>query len=140
MDAETVTAKFAQQLEAAQASAMASVFGWEFTLESLVVYVTLRPRRRPELIYFLRVGFDDFPRRAPSYVFVDRSSRQADDAAWPAGVRHGAAPPGICTPGTREFHEHYHVGDGQYPWDPRGYPLLSTLYEIHRMAERGIAA
>jgi hypothetical protein len=140
MDVETVSAKFGQQLQAAKASAMAPVFGWEFSLETVVLYVTLRPRRRPELAYLLRVGFDDFPRRAPSFVFVNQTSKQPDDAAWPPSVRHGAQPPGICTPGTREFHENYHAGDAQYPWDPARYPLLVPLHEIHRMMERGIGA
>ena len=140
MDAETVTAKFTEQLQAAKASAMARAFGWEFSLDTLVLYVALRPRRRPKLAYLLRVGFDDFPRRAPSFVFVNTTLRQPDDAAWPLGVRHGAQPPGICTPGTREFHEHYHAGDAHYPWDPARYPLLVPLHEIHRMMERGIGA
>jgi hypothetical protein len=138
VDGETVTAKFLEQLEAAKTSAMARVFGWEFGLDALVFYVTLRPRRRPEVAYLLRVAFDDFPRRAPSFIFVNPHSRQPDDTAWPPGVRHGAHPPGICTPGTREFHESYHAGDAQYPWDPARFPLLVPLHEIHRMMERGI--
>jgi hypothetical protein len=140
MDAETVSAKFDEQLQGAKASAMAPVFAWEFSLEGLVLYVKLRPRRRSELTYLLRVGFDDFPRRPPSFTFVNQVSKHPDDAAWPPGVRHGAQPPGICTPGTREFHENYHGGDGQYPWDSARYPLLVPLHEIHRMMERGIGA
>lgn len=138
MDAETITGKFLAELRAVQASAMARVFGWEFSVDGLILYVTLRPRRRPEVTYLLRAGFDDFPRRAPSFAFIDPKSKQLDDAAWPPGVRHGAQPPGICTPGTREFHENYHAGDAQYSWDDARFPLLMSLHEIHRMMERGV--
>jgi hypothetical protein len=138
MDDETVKTKFGEQLEAARASAMSRVFRWEFELDGLILYVTLRPRRRPELAYLLRVIFDEFPRRAPSYVFVNKATRELDDGSWPAGVRHSSSPPGICTPGTRECHEHYHAGDGGHPWDATKRTLLSTLQEIHRMMERGI--
>lgn len=138
MDLETVQAKLHEQVDEVRRSAMARVCGWEFEIEGLTVYVTLQPRHRQDLVYLLRVAFDEFPRRAPSYIFVDRVAKQPNDAAWPPNVRHDGPPPGICTPGTREFHEHLHRGDSQYVWDPERYPLLVTLAEIHRMMERGI--
>lgn len=140
MDVETVRAKMLAQVAAARASALARAFAWSFDLDDLSVYVTLIPRRRPEPLYLLRVTFDDFPRRPPSYVFVDRTTRQDTDSAWPPGVRHHGPPPGICTPGTREFHEHLHRGDSQYPWDPDRYTFVGTLAEIHRLTERAIGA
>jgi len=140
MDAETVTAKMKEQVEAARASALAQAFGWRFETDGMTVHVVLAPRRRSELVYLLRVTFDDFPRRAPSYVFVDRLTGQETNEAWPPGVRHDGPPPGVCTPGTREFHEHLHRGDAQYPWDPIKYTFLSTLAEIHRLMERGLGA
>jgi hypothetical protein len=140
VDLETVQAKMAAHVDAAGASALARAFGWTFEVDGLVVYVVLTPRRRPANIYLLRATFDDFPRRAPSYVFVDRATRQETESAWPPGVRHGGPPSGICTPGTREFHEHLHRGDSQYPWDPDRYTFLATLTEIHRMTERALGA
>lgn len=138
MDIETVCAKMMAQVDQARQSAMIDDFGWVFELEDLTVYVTLRHRRRPEHFYLLQVAFDEFPRRAPSYVFVDRETKQKTPDAWPPNVQHGSQPPGICTPGTREFHEHLHRGDAQYAWDPDRYSFLSTLHEIHRMMERGL--
>lgn len=138
MDVETARAKMLAQVDTACRSGLSRVFGWGFEVDGLTLYITLAPRRCPEMVYLLRVMFDDFPLRPPSYVFVDRLTKQMTDGAWPPGVRHGGPPPGICTPGTREFHEHLHRGDRQYEWNPERYPFLSTLAEIHRMMERGI--
>jgi hypothetical protein len=140
MDLETVQAKMAAQVEAARASALARAFGWTFEVDGLVVYVALAPRRRSASAYLLRATFDDFPRHAPSYVFVDPATRQESEGAWPPGVRHGGPQSGICTPGTREFHEYIHRGDSQYPWDPDRYTFLATVAEIHRMTERALGA
>ena len=126
------------QVGPTQKCAMARALRWGFEIEDLVVYVTLRPRKRRDLSYLLKVAFEDFPRRAPSYVFVDYGTREVADTAWPLNVRHGAQPPGICTPGTREFHEHFHANDTGYPWDPGRYTVLDTLYRIHQLMERGI--
>ena len=129
-----------EQVGPAQQCAMARALRWDFEVEDLVVYVTLRPRKRRDLSHLLKVAFEDFPRRAPSYVFVDHGTREVADTAWPLNVRHGAQPPGICTPGTREFHEHFHANDTGYPWDPERYTVLDTLYRIHQLMERGIEA
>jgi len=126
------------QLDAARGSAMAEAYGWEFDLQGLVVLVTMRPRRRPDNAYLMRVSFDDFPRRAPSYVFVDRQTQDLTAEAWPPDVKHGDPLPGICTPGTREFHEKYHKNDAQYPWDPEKWGLLDTLQRIQALMEKGL--
>lgn len=138
MDIETVRAKMLAQVEPARRAGLAQAFGWGFEVDGLTAYVSLAPRRRPEKVYLLQVAFDEFPLRPPSCVFVDRVTKEMTDGAWPPGVRHGGPPPGICTPGTREFHEHLHRGDRQYEWNPERYPFLSTLAEIHRMMELGI--
>lgn len=138
MDAETSRAKMAAQLQAIQHSAMAKSFNWMFEVQDLIIYIELRHRRRSKHTYLLRATFDDFPRRAPSYIFVDRETKNLADGAWPPNVRHGAAPPGICTPGTREFHEHWHSGDAQYPWNAEVYTFLDTLQRIHLLMEHGI--
>jgi len=143
MDAVTVKELMAEQLATVRKSELRSVFGWEITENDLCAYVTLRPRQCRDRDFFLRILFDDFPRQAPSYVFVDVTTREMTDEAWPPGVRHIAAPPakpppGICTPGTREFHEHYHAKDAKYAWESKPNVVLATLAEIHRMMERGI--
>lgn len=136
MDPETVQAKMMTQVIAARQSKMAEVFKWTFEFDGLAVYVTLQPRRRQDLAYLLRATFDDFPKVAPSYVFVDRQTRQVSDAAWPPNVMHSSN--AICTPGTREFHEHLHRNDSQWPWDPERFNFLDTLQRIHQMMERGL--
>jgi hypothetical protein len=138
MDPEIVHVKMAAQVRQAQESKLASVCGWAFESQGLIVHVTMRPRRRLDAFYILRVAFDDFPRIAPSYVFVDAKAREMTPAAWPPNVKHGGEPPGICTPGTREFHDHYHRGDAQYLWDPARYSVLDTLQRIQRMIEAGL--
>ena len=127
-----------EQVGQAHKSAMARELGWVFEVADLHLYVTLRPRKRQDATYLLRAAFDDFPRKAPSYVFVDLGTKEMTDAAWPPNVRHGAQPPGICTPGTREFHENFHANDKGYPWDPERFTVLDTVYRIHQLMERGV--
>lgn len=138
MDIETVRAKMGAHLDCVRQSAMSRVFGWSFEVTDLTAYVTMRHRRRPDRVFLLRVAFDDFPCRAPLYVFVHPETRELRDDAWPPNVKHGDALPGICTPGTREFHEKYHLNDGQYPWDGERWTVLDTLQRIHSMMEHGI--
>lgn len=141
MDLETIQGRMLAQLEPARQSAMAAVCGWNFAIDGLVAHVTMRHRRRPGEEFLLRIAFDDFPRRAPSYVFVDRTTRELSLAGWPPNVKHGDDQlHGICTPGTREFHEKWHLNDEQYPWDPERYPVFDTLQRIHALMERGVGA
>ena len=139
MDLETVRAKMMAHVEQARASALARAFGWKLDVTTdLTCYVGMRHRRRPEFIFLLRVTFEEFPRRAPSYVFVDCTTLQMSPGAWPPGVKHNDNPPGICTLGTRECHEVYHPHDAQYRWDSERHTFLSTLCEIQRLMEKGI--
>jgi hypothetical protein len=139
MEIEAVRAKMTAQLDMARGSALTRAHGWVFEVDDLIVYVTLQHRRRPEHVYLLRVLFDDFPRRAPSYVFVDKKTKQLNDQAWPPNVKHGDNQlPGICTPGTREFHEKWHLNDAGYPWNPDVFTFLDTLQRIQSMMEHGI--
>lgn len=125
-----------EQLSSVRNSRLCGVFGWAIAEDGLLAFVSLRPRRQQDKLFLLRISFDDFSRRAPSYVFVDPETRKESDAAWPPGIRHGSSPPGVCTPGTREFHEHYHQNDHQYPWNPTERSVLLTLAEIHRLTGR----
>src|SRR5437588_419689 len=106
MDTATTTTMMTEELQRVRGSALARVFGWEIDTDGLVAHIQLRPRVSKDISFLLRASFEDFPLRAPSVIFVDRATRQRADAAWPPGVRHGGNPPGICTPGTRECHEH----------------------------------
>lgn len=136
MDRETSQQIMGQQLAAVKASGFGEACSWEIEQQDLAAFVLLRPRRDHNQSFLLLVEFDDLPRRAPSYVFVDSESRQECASVWPPGLRQDDNPPGICTPGTREFHEHYHVNDRQYPWSLELYPVLQTLAEIQRLMER----
>jgi len=135
MDIETVRTKARGYIEQARQSALARAFGWTFEVQDLTVFVTLRHRRKPEHMYLLRVTFDEFPLRAPSYVFVDHGTREDTSSAWPPNVRHGQNSE-ICVPGIREFHEKLHKGEERYQWDHEVYKFLSTLENIHRLMEK----
>lgn len=139
MDAETVRAKMMKQVTAAQESAMADEYLWRFDIdaERHTVYVAMRDRRRPDRSYLLRTVFDDFPARAPSYGFVDAQTKEITPGAWPPNVQHSDPLPGICTPGTRAFHEKFHLNDASWPWNPDRLTFLDTLQRIHQLMERG---
>ena len=140
MDLETTQALVAEEVERVRASGLSRAFDWEIDVSDLAVYVRMRPRKSKGKSFLMRALFDDFPRHAPSCVFVSVETRNIEENAWPPGVRHGGSPAGICTPGTREFHDHYHANDGKYEWDSGTYPLLSTLAEIHRLIDQGTAS
>lgn len=133
MDVETTKAKMMAQVDQARQSAMVLALGWQFEIDELTVHVALSRRKEPGRANLLRVRFDEFPKRCPSYGFVDPETKQETPDAWPPGVMH--SPYKICTPGTREFHEDLHKNDAQYRWDADKYTFLSTLRMIHRLME-----
>ncbi|MBI4090736.1 MAG: hypothetical protein HY422_01815 [Candidatus Komeilibacteria bacterium] len=138
MDAETVKAKMMAQVDRARVSGFARRYGWKFDIDGLVVHVTLRRGADPERDYLLRITFDEFPKRAPSYVFIDPKTKENNPEAWPPGTRHKAGGAGgICTPGTREFHEIIHKDDAQYPWNAERYTVLEALTMTQRIADKG---
>jgi len=136
MDPETSRSLFTEQLQCAQTSALAKAFGWQFEANDDRVFVLMRGRGEGKPTHLLRVTFDDFPARAPSYQFVDPKTKEAAGCVWPPNLKCREDIPGICTPGTREFHEHYHKNDAQYPWDYKTLTVLNTLAEINRLLER----
>jgi hypothetical protein len=138
MDADTVRAKMMEQLDRARTSAFARRYGWKFEIDGSTAYVTLRRSAQPDRDYLLQITFDDFPKRAPSYKFVDPKTKDSKPEAWPPGTRHDAGGTGgVCTPGTREFHEIIHNGDAQYPWSAERYTVLGALDMTQRIAEKG---
>ena len=134
MDPETIKAKMREQVD--DVLKIAHAFGWIVTEEGLAIFVEMRHRRKASHVYLLRVSFEDYPQRAPSYVFVDKETREP--GSWPAEVKHGADPPGICTPGTRECIEVYHKNDSTFQWNPEKSPLRLVLMEIQKLLEKGI--
>lgn len=131
MDQETVREFTSPQVEKAKESNVAEILGWKFEIDDLTVFVTIRPRTNPDKEYLLRVTFEDFPRRCPSFLFVDQGSRQPGN--WPPDVRHGSG--GICIPGTREFYEQIHQNDQEYPYRSESYSLLEVLHGIQLLVE-----
>lgn len=131
MDLETTIEKMLAQIDTLQTSAMTREFGWKVAIGPPTVFISLSGFAEPERIYLLRIEFDDYDRRAPSYTFVDPVSRVWSGACRPSGVEHSDGK--ICTPGTREFHEDLHKNDAQYLWDPQKYTVLGTVRMIHRM-------
>lgn len=134
MDPETVKAKMREQV--ADVGKISPAYGWKLKDDGLFLHVEMGHRRKSSPVYLLQISFDDYPQRAPSYVFVDIGS--LEPGSWPPNVQHSAQPPGICTPGTRECIEIYHKGEAQYQWDPQKYPVRLVLMEIQRMLERGL--
>lgn len=133
MDTDTVRQKMREQLDQARDSAMTKEMGWNFE-DEFTTYITLRPRNQPDKSYLLRIQFDQFPKRAPSFVFVDAQTKAESDSAWPPDMRHGGTQ-GICIEGTREFYEQIHHNDAQYPYNPATYSFLDTLHRVHLMME-----
>lgn len=136
MDAETVRAKMCAQLDQARLSGIARACGWEFETQELAAYITLVPRRQRDRRFLIRLTFEEFPMRAPSYVFVQPETKQSAPEAWPPGVMHSEE--AICTPGTREFHERLHKNDAEHPWDADRYTVLDTLHRIQQLMEKGL--
>ena len=121
------------QIEQARVSAMARGSAWDFEINELTAFVSMHREKGADTRYLLRIRFDDFDRRAPSYVFVNAETREPDAAAWPPNVMHSEWK--ICTPGTREFHEEIHQNDAQYVWDSNKYTVIATLRMIQRLMD-----
>ncbi len=136
MDQATVQANVRQQVEAIQNSALCTAFSWRVEVGDLVLFVLMLRRGVASDSYLLRVGLDDYPRRAPSFVFVDKASKTPANQSWPPGVKHNHDRPGICIPGTRECHEIYHANEARYQWDAAQTPVLDTLARIQRLMDR----
>lgn len=131
MDFETTVARMLAQIDLVEASAMTRESGWTVEIAPPTVYVGLKRAAEPERTYLLRIQFDDFDRRTPSYTFVDPTTKVRSATCVPPNVEHCDGK--ICTPGTREFHEDLHKNDAQYAWDPAKYTVLATVRMIYRM-------
>jgi hypothetical protein len=131
MDVEASVAKMCAQIDALRSSAMSREAGWTIEIPPPTVYLGLKRNAEPDRVYLLRIQFDDFDRRAPSYTFVDPMTKVRTPNSCPPNVEHSEGR--ICTTGTRECHEQLHQNDTQYAWDAKKYSVLDTVRTIHRM-------
>ena len=138
MDKATVRAKMAVEIDRVLSSKLSVALGWTIDVNEFDAYIAMTPRGKPGQAYLMKVNFDDFPRQAPSCIFVDVQTRSPCPEAWPLGVKHGGQPDGICVAGTRECHSHYHKNEAAYVWDAGKWPLKSTLVDIHQLMEKGL--
>lgn len=116
--------------------------GWMISVEGFDIYVYMHPNRHPEKIFLARLRCDDYPRRAPSFQFLDISTRQEGAQHWPQGTPFQAAigrnqsSPQLCIPGIREFHEGCHATDSSRPWLPEKYPFTKILQDVQVELDR----
>lgn len=136
MDEETIRAKMMEEVVRVQDSAMTEAFNWITEVDGLNVYTTIQHRQKSEIKFLLKTNFEEFPRLAPSYLFVDISTKELTDDAWPRSIKWtNNKDIGICIQGTREFYEIIHPNDARYPWDPEKFTFLGTLQQIHLLVE-----
>lgn len=138
MDPQTVRESFQKEIDSIRSSSLCKAFKWEFeiNIEEYLAYLIMMPRKAEDRRYLLRIKFDDYPQRAPSYIFVDNNTKEERVDVWPPGIRHSGPPPGICTPGTREFHEHLHKNDARHQWDADKYKISNTLMQIQLLIDK----
>lgn len=138
MDPQTVREKFQSEIDVIKNSAICKAFSWEIQveLEKFLTYVEMCSRKAKEKKFLLRIIFDDYPQRAPSYVFVDINTKEEKAEVWPPNLRHPGPPPGICTLGTREFYENLHKNEQAYQWDSNKFKIISTLQNIQILIDR----
>lgn len=127
---DIVRKKMTEQINMIKASAMARQRGYILNTEDLFLYIEMQHQKLNK-IFVLQIYFDEYPGRAPSYIFVDPADKKDKPDWWPPNVKHSEGK--ICIPGTREFHEIIHKNDTKHkPWSSTNYPLLYTLREIDR--------
>jgi len=110
--------------------------GWTINVEGFDVYVTLHPKKHPEKTFLTRLRCDEYPKRAPSFQFVDLVTKQEGAQCWPpvgpfqAAISRSQSQPQLCIPGIREFHEGCHATDASRPWSPEKYSFAAILQAI----------
>jgi len=138
MDPQTVREKFQNDVDFLRESALCKAFGWKIEIhpDEFLAYVFMSPRKARDKRYLLQIGYDDYPQRAPSCIFVDVGTKQETDAAWPPRIKHSGPPPGICAPGTRAFHERLHKNEPAYQWNAEKFKVTNTLQNIQILIDR----
>ena len=110
--------------------------GWTINVEGSNVYATMHPKKHPEKTFLARLRCDEYPKRAPSFQFVDPVTRQEGAQHWPsfgpfqAAIGRSQSQPQLCIPGIREFHEGCHAADSSRPWSPEKYSFAAILQAV----------
>jgi len=111
-------------------------YGWRISIEGVDIYVTMHPKQHPEKDFLVRLRCDEYPKRAPSFQFVDPTTRQEGAQYWPQGspfqaaISRSQSSPQLCVPGIREFHEGCHSTDSSRPWLPEKYSFAKILQDV----------
>ena len=102
---------------------------YDWHLQPVQLFVSMYLRDKPDAAFLLRIAFDGFPDKAPSYLFVNPQTKKVELGSWPTGAAFKKKWPGICLKGTREFYDQGHP-DRRGEWSPETYPVASVLQEI----------
>jgi hypothetical protein len=134
VDPELSKHYFEEQVSRLQSiKGMIEHYGWTISIEGFDIYVIMHPKRHPGKTFLARLRCDEYPKRAPSFQFLDASTKQEGAPYWPQGGAFQAAAsrsqslPQLCIPGIREFHEGCHAADSSRPWLPEKYSFATTL-------------
>lgn len=137
MDPELSKHYFDEQVSRVQSlKGIIEHYGWTISVEGFDVYVTMHPRKYPEKRFLARLRCNEYPKRAPSFQFVDPATRQEGAQYWPsvgpfqAAISRSQSQPQLCIPGIREFHEGCHATDSSRPWLPEKYSLAKILQDV----------
>jgi len=110
--------------------------GWVTNIEGFDVFVTMHPKKHPEKTFLARVRCTEYPKKAPSFQFVDPNTKQEGAQYWPnagpfqAAISRSQSQPQLCIPGIREFHEGCHASDSSRPWSYEKYPIVEILEAV----------
>jgi len=116
--------------------------GWVIEVEGFDIYIFMYPKRYAEKKFLARLRCNEYPKRAPSFQFVNPSTKQEGAPYWPQGDTFSAAIgrsqslPQLCIPGIREFHEGCHGSDSSKPWSPEKYSFAKILEDVQAELDR----
>jgi hypothetical protein len=114
--------------------------GWAIEVEGFDIYISMYPKRHPEKKFLARLRCDEYPKRAPSFQFLDPATKHEGTQYWPEGDPFRAAigrpTPQLCIPGIREFHEGCHANDSSKPWSPEKYSFAKILEDVQAELDR----
>jgi len=110
--------------------------GWRTDIKGFDIFVTMHPKKHPEKSFLARLRCEEYPKRAPSFQFVDPVTKQEGSQYWPnigpfqAAISRSQSNPQLCILGIREFHEGCHASDSSHPWSYEKYPLAIILEAV----------